>query len=72
MVILEEELGRRPLARDGRHATVTLVVEATVLTKDGLIWSSMVPVSGGLGEAMAAGVEATREREREREREITR
>ena len=35
-----------------------LEVEPTVLTEDGLVWTSVVPVCGGLGEAIVAGVVA--------------
>lgn len=59
MVVLEEELWWLSfVVFEGHHAAVALEVEPTVLTEDGLVWTSVVPVCGGLGEAMAAGVVA--------------
>ncbi|MCG8621141.1 MAG: hypothetical protein MJE68_03930 [Proteobacteria bacterium] len=64
MVVLEEELWRLSfVVLERHHAAITLEVEPTVLTEDGLVWTSVVPVSGGLGETMATGVVAVSERE---------
>ena len=60
MVVLEEKLWRLSFVGDGHHAPVALEVEPTVLTKDGLVGTSMVPVGGRLRETMAAGVVAMR------------
>ena len=64
MVVLEEELWRLSfVVLERHHAAVTLEVEPTVLTEDGLVRTSVVPVGGGLGETMATGVVAVSERE---------
>jgi hypothetical protein len=59
MVVLVEELWRLSLVvLERHHAAIALEVEPAVLTEDGLVWTSVVPVCGRLREAMAAGVVA--------------
>ena len=60
VVVLEEKLWWLSFVGDGHHTAVPLEVEPTVLTEDCLIGTSMVPVSGGLRETMAAGIVAVR------------
>ena len=64
MVLLEEELWGLSLTGDGSHPAVALEVDTTLTAEDGLVRSSVVPVGGGLGEAMATGVETAKEGER--------
>ena len=74
MILFEEELRRLSLGCDGHHATVTLEIETTLFTEDGLVRASVVPVIRRLGEAMATCIETmsvcVHDRERERERDV--
>lgn len=57
MVLSVDELWRLFLVSDGPHAAVALEVEPTVLTENGLVRASVMPVVGGLGETVTTDVE---------------
>lgn len=60
MVLSVDELWRLSLVSDRHHAAVALEVEPTVLTEDGLVGTSVVPVIRGLSKTVTTDVETVR------------